>query len=382
MRNGNTQTGQLDAVSSQTRMADLPQVQMGFKTMQSFELLQRAAGLLCASSIVPKNYQGRDNLPNCVVALNMANRIGADPLMVMQSLYVVHGNPSWSAQFVIACFNQCGRYSTISYRWQNKPATQGVITDEWGCTAYATELATGGEVEGPLVTIKMAKTEGWYDKPGSKWKTIPELMLMYRAGAWLQRTHAPEISMGLRTAEEERDIMEAVPQGDGTFAVEAPAKVAEANVISQLDNLAGAEEPTENHPSYDVARIKEITKSILKRRTRATFGADWINVVREFGDEIPVELSVLFDERVAHFDAADEIKAGHAAPETTSGPTAGEITAAIVRATTLEQVAEQRDLARSLPEAEQEAITATAQAKVRTLVPVSNDGADELFGAG
>jgi hypothetical protein len=48
----------------------LPQVSVGFNTLQSFELAQRGAKLFAASSLVPKDYQG--NIPNCVIALNMA----------------------------------------------------------------------------------------------------------------------------------------------------------------------------------------------------------------------------------------------------------------------------------------------------------------------
>ena len=216
-------------------------VKMGFDTAQGFELMQRAASLLCASTLVPTQYQGTKNLPNCVVALNMANRIGADPLMVMQNLYVVHGNPSWSAQFVIACFNQCGRFSAMRFRWANKPSNPDDIPENWACQAYATEISTGEKIEGPTITIKMAKKEGWFGKSGSKWQTIPELMLMYRAGAWLQRTHAPDISMGLKTVEEEGDIIEARATDQGTFVADAQA-ASQAKVASKLDGLASGTE--------------------------------------------------------------------------------------------------------------------------------------------
>lgn len=190
----------------------MPQVAMGFSNLQSFELMQRAAKLLASSSLVPKNYQG--NLANCVIALNMSQRIGADPLLVMQNLYVVHGRPAWSAQFTIACFNQCGRFSAMRYEWFGKEGT-----DDWGCYAWATETATGETIQGPKITIELAKREGWYAKDGSKWKTIPELMLMYRAGAWLTRTHAPEITMGLLTAEEMHDVYDARKGEDGRYEV-------------------------------------------------------------------------------------------------------------------------------------------------------------------
>jgi hypothetical protein len=194
-------------------ISQLPSVQVGFTNLQSFELAQRAAKLLASSTLVPKDYQ--NNIPNCVIALNMASRIGADPLLVMQNLYVVHGRPGWSAQFTIACFNQCGRFSAMRYKFSG---TQG--NDDWSCQAYAVEKETGETIAGPVISIAMAKKEGWYAKSGSKWQTIPQLMLMYRAGAWLARTHAPEISMGLQTAEELHDVLDARQGGDGRYAVD------------------------------------------------------------------------------------------------------------------------------------------------------------------
>jgi hypothetical protein len=183
------------------------------QTLQSFELAQRGAKLLASSTLVPKDYQG--NIPNCVIALNMASRIGADPLLVMQNLYVVHGRPGWSAQFTIACFNQCGRFSAIRYKFSG---TEG--KDDWSCQAYAKEKESGELIWGPVISIAIAKKEGWYQKSGSKWQTIPQLMLMYRAGAWLARTHAPEISMGLQTAEEIHDVFNAKQNGNGRFEVD------------------------------------------------------------------------------------------------------------------------------------------------------------------
>ena len=174
---------------------------LGFGSSQGFEQLQRAAKLLASSTLVPKEYQG--NLPNCVIALNMANRIGADPLLVMQNLYMVHGRPGWSATFLIATFNQCGRFSAMRFEFiseQGKP--------DWGCRAWATEKSTGERIEGSWITMTMAKAEGWIDKAGSKWKTMPQQMLQYRAASFLVRAFAPELSMGLQTQDELQDIGE------------------------------------------------------------------------------------------------------------------------------------------------------------------------------
>jgi hypothetical protein len=190
----------------------LPAVEAGLTTLAGFELAQRAAKLLASSTLVPKQYQG--NLANCVIALNIAQRTGADPLMVMQNLYVVHGTPSWSAQFLIAAFNQSGKFSSLRYEWSG---TEG--KDDWSCRAWALEKSTNETLRGAWVSIALAKKEGWYAKQGSKWVTMPQQMLMYRAASWFVRAYAPELAMGLNTAEEIRDVYDAAPAADGTFEV-------------------------------------------------------------------------------------------------------------------------------------------------------------------
>ena len=210
--NGTPKVTNLAQLRAPNPEANLPNVRAGFNDLHGFELAQRAAKALAASTLVPQQFQG--NLPNCLIALEMAQRIGASPLMVMQNLYIVHGRPGWSAKFLIASFNQCGRFTALRFEWVG---TRG--KDDWGCRAWATEKATGDKIEGPLITIALAKAEGWESKSGSKWKTIPELMLTYRAAAWLVNTHAPEISMGLNTAEEIGDVYDANRNPNGEYMV-------------------------------------------------------------------------------------------------------------------------------------------------------------------
>ena len=178
-----------------------------FSSIEAFEAAQRMVKPLATSDLVPKEF--RNNIGSCLIALNLANRIGADPLQVMQSLYIVYGKPSFSSTFLIACFNQCGRYTAIRYEMFGERNT-----DSWGCKAYTTEKATGELIEGVAVTIGMAKAEGWWskkDKNGretSKWQTMPELMLHYRAAAFLIRLVAPEIALGFQSTEEVRDVID------------------------------------------------------------------------------------------------------------------------------------------------------------------------------
>jgi len=140
---------------------------IGLTNADSFALAQRAAKMLSSSSLVPKEYQGEQGIANCCIALNMAHRMGADPLMVMQNLVVVHGRPTWSSQFLIATFNSCGRFTAMRFEFFGEKGT-----DHYGCRAVATELATGEKLYGTDVTIGIAKAEGWYGRNGSKWRYL------------------------------------------------------------------------------------------------------------------------------------------------------------------------------------------------------------------
>ena len=166
--------------------------------MKEFEIMQRKGTMYAQSTIVPKTYQG--NVGNCIIAVDMASRMMCNPLMVMQNLYIVNGIPSWATKFLIATLNATKKFTPLNYVMGGEKGT-----DTWSCRAVAIRLFDKKECLGPEVTIKMAKDEGWYDKPGSKWKTIPELMLMYRAAAFFQRLYAPEVGMGLMTYEEVQD---------------------------------------------------------------------------------------------------------------------------------------------------------------------------------
>ena len=212
---------------------------------QKFELIQRVAVMFSKSPLVPKEYQGAGGVGSCVIAMNMASRMGADPIMVMQNLYMVHGRPGWSSQFLIACFNQTGRFEPIRYEFSG---TEG--KDDWGCTAVSKDLAAGGdELRGPKITIKIAKAEGWYSKSGSKWQTIPELMLRYRSAAWLVRTIAPELAMGLQTAEENADS-----EQPSVTVVDPPKTSATSRTEALAERLTATEETTPDPPAEQKER--------------------------------------------------------------------------------------------------------------------------------
>lgn len=170
--------------------------------LKRFELHLRMAQMYASSQIVPKQFQNK--VGDCAIAIQMAERVGADTLTVMQNLDIVCGNPSWASQFKIALFNLSNRYSRLEYEWCGEYGK-----DTWGARAFCyakDDVSKEHKMYGPWITIGMAKSEGWYDKAGSKWKTIPELMLRYRAASWMINTIAPDVTLGLPTKEEAEEI--------------------------------------------------------------------------------------------------------------------------------------------------------------------------------
>ena len=161
----------------------------------AFDLAQRMSKALASSDLVPEAFRG--NVANCLIALEISTRLNMAPLMVMQNLHIIHGRPSWSSQFIIAAINSSRRFTTLKFEFNKERSS---------CTAYATERATGEVIRGATVTLEMASVEGWSTKKGSKWATMPELMLQYRAAAFFGRVYCPEILNGLYSEQEVMDI--------------------------------------------------------------------------------------------------------------------------------------------------------------------------------
>ncbi|WP_334069838.1 recombinase RecT [Acinetobacter colistiniresistens] len=247
---------QANAVAQQTNSSNQF---VGLLNLEAFELSQRVAKMLSSSTLVPEQYRavtkikaGKDSngnwqyrdesnpsgLSNCVIALNIANRLNADALMVMQNLYIIEGRPAWSSQFIMAAINSCGRFSSLRFelkdlgekeveyqetQWNNgrkNIVTKKVKINDMSCFAWVEEKGSvdldGKPVilKSSVITVEMAVKEGWYQKNGSKWQTMPEQMLRYRAASFFGRVYAPELLMGLKSEEEERDLIDITPEPD------------------------------------------------------------------------------------------------------------------------------------------------------------------------
>lgn len=174
-----------------------------YSSTDAFNNLFKIASVISKTQLVPDNYRNRPE--DCTIAIDIANRNGMSPLSVMQNLYVVKGKPTWSGQACIAMLKASPEFEHV------KPVMVGGKNDDsFGCYFKAIDKYDGETIKGPLVTVKMAKDEGWYSKAGSKWQTMPELMLQYRAAAFFARIHMPNALMGYKVEGEPEDIAKTV----------------------------------------------------------------------------------------------------------------------------------------------------------------------------
>lgn len=284
------------------------QASVNFFDPVQFDTAQRMSKLFAASMLVPDTYQtgkiaadliskkhldpttaqqqaSMTAVANCMIALDIATRIGASPLMVMQNLVIIYGRPSWSSKFLISTVNTCGRFEPLKFRFTEKgklgkfnyteyvydPTIRGkrAVTKEFDgskiqdieCVAYTTAKGSKDVLESSPISLRMAVDEGWYTKSGSKWRTMPKQMLMYRAASFWTSVYAPELSMGMRTVEETQDVIditdtaeevqdemarkanrETIGFGDDVRDEQAPANV-DAETGEVLDAPAGDAAP-------------------------------------------------------------------------------------------------------------------------------------------
>lgn len=194
-----------------------------FSDAQSFSTALRMSQCLASSTVVPREYQ--NNVGNCMIAIEMASRINTSPMMVMQNLYIVNGRPAWSSQWIIAMINSSRRYKTeLQFEFGHDQADGGL-----SCRAWAEDYS-GHKVYGPKITMAMANQEGWTSKNGSKWKTMPDVMIQYRAASFFGRMNCPDMIMGIYSSDEVLDMGEMPTDGFALVVDPSTGEVQETEV--------------------------------------------------------------------------------------------------------------------------------------------------------
>jgi len=211
-----------------------------FFDVQRFAHAKNVGEMLAKSTMVPEQF--RNNMGNCIIALNLADRVGVDVFMMMQSMYIVHGRPGIEGKLVIALIEASGRFSPLEYevKESQKKTVKNVLRPD-SCIAFATDLKTGRIIRGPAVTWEMVEAEGWNKDKGvgnpSKWVTLPDLMFRYRAATLFGRVHCPGALLGLQTREEIEDIemVQVAPGSYGTVSEDPEPTKTDDSPVETID---------------------------------------------------------------------------------------------------------------------------------------------------
>ncbi len=253
-------------------LMNLPDQRIDMFSARGFALACKIANAFSSSDAVPAIFRnqiqkgkGKDapwvdnpsGLGNCIIAIETAMAVGMSIIAVMQNANIIEGKLTWSAQFVIAAVNASHRFTPLRFDMQDLGQINAKYREKLGwnedksgydfadrdvdvqnlqCIAWAlpagmafppgvytmAQARAAGlpVIESAPVSMKLAVEEGWYAKPGSKWQTeMKHLMLMYRAGTFFGRIHAPDVVMGMgRTKEEIEDTIDTAVGPDGVYA--------------------------------------------------------------------------------------------------------------------------------------------------------------------
>lgn len=224
---------------------------------QRFDIIQKAADNLSKCTYLPDSLKGKVNDCSILIELSILSQIPA--FLLAQEVYVVHNRFSFSSKFIIGQIRK--RFPTFDWemsgeigdmgevrRVQKKDAQGNPVKDFKGNPIYDNEIVSQGRtclayaidkdgrrIDGIPVSMGMAKAEGWYDKSGSKWQTMPEAMLRYRAASFFKNFVCPDVVMGIKSVEEIVDTF------DPEFEVVEDAP--RPSVVKRLTKAHKAEEP-------------------------------------------------------------------------------------------------------------------------------------------
>lgn len=154
---------------------------------------------LSKSDIIPDNYKNKPQ--NVVIAIGLANQMQLDPFTVMQNLAIIKGKTSWSGSFCKTLIERTGKYKNLELNYVGEKGK-----DSYGCYLSAVRVSDGKVINGPTVTMQMAKAEKWTSN--NKWLTLTDLMLAYRCQSFFCRLYVPEAMNGIYTSDEIEEISE------------------------------------------------------------------------------------------------------------------------------------------------------------------------------
>lgn len=179
------------------------------------------ARVMAVSSLLPADLKGKP--ADVLVAILYGQELGLAPMQAIQSVYVVKGRPTISAQLWVALARRAGHKVRVI---------------EETATACTVEVHRGDDPKHPTkvtYTIEQAKTAGLMSN--ANWKNHPHAMLYARAVSTACRRACPEIALGF---------------GDETDREPVPAAPSLAQVAAEREDKPEPE-PIDAEPVEDPA---------------------------------------------------------------------------------------------------------------------------------
>ena len=234
-----------------------------FASAEAMREMSQVAAVISKSPIVPASFKGDEG--GVLIALDMAQRLNLNPLAVMQNIYMVGNKPAWTGTFYAALITTSGLFRSYNYEEEETgEEVKSIGRKNLRCRVVAVGV-DGNKVCGPWVDYVMAEKDGWSRRNGSKWQTMPELMIRYRAASFFVRTCCPNAAMGLREASEQAEINEIEEekearkrqQPDFVRAIrERPRAIVETEVFHEAEAI----EPEDEGINYsDAAEVMNQT---------------------------------------------------------------------------------------------------------------------------
>lgn len=155
----------------------------------------KLANNLAQGNSIPERFKGRAG--DILVAMDIAVRSNQPLAMILNNMYSVYGQIGWSGQYAIMAINNCHKFTPLKFVF-NKEKT--------ACYVQATRLSDNEVLTSEVISIDLAKKEGWYDKKGSKWQVYPQQMMRYRTASFFARAYCPEVLYGYQTQDEIQDV--------------------------------------------------------------------------------------------------------------------------------------------------------------------------------
>ncbi len=241
-------------IVSHNQSKPITATQSVFHNIQSYNDAKEMAKALAASTFVPETFRGNQNLGNILIAMNVSRQLDVDVLYLMRHLYVIYGKPAFESKFQIAMVNRSGNL---------KGRLQFEETD--GRTrAYGIDANTGERLNGLWVDVDMAKREGWYEKRGSKWQTMPDLMKRYRAASFFINTYMPEVTAGIQSSYDVIDMGDAERIEAGYATPDVPRETSSVGDPDVYEDIPLSEQPTPFDKPED-KKIEEVKEIIDER---------------------------------------------------------------------------------------------------------------------